>query len=507
MENAINFSSPRSVAFKKRSPVLDRRISKKLSSLKESIFFKEFSKELTQRFPFFNVTLLKVLGEMPSTGETHLRKMVMDGKWISDFNQIEIFDGEPTSQMMKNQIPYFNNFLPQPILYFPISENSRVVFMIKITAVNESQKFSEVDIQWLEDFIKSNHQGIQNINLLFLAQQISWTLEQKLKEKIIQDKELNKIKYEVLIENNFSEAFDGCDQWHVNSVMNELSQLISKKPQIIQIEGENFSGRSSIAKYLHQKISTPYSSLFKVDCEKLRQQNDKSMLDFDYLFQQVGKGGVYFENIHLLSNLGQKLLFEEFLKQEKSLRNSNLTLAQSQRYFASSSIPLFDLVLKRQFHEGLYFFFNQGPQIKISSLSQRIATEGLDDILTLIVDEFNQIYGKNWGPEDILDKHKMLLKKYSWPNNLKEFKSSVFHILTHKQLPKNLKIFCDSLEVKNPQWDQEENLDDIQKLDLVERLYIEKTLKRLKGNKTTTALKLGITVKTLYNKLHIYGII
>ena len=44
-------------------------------------------------------------------------------------------------------------------------------------------------------------------------------------------------------------------------------------------------------------------------------------------------------------------------------------------------------------------------------------------------------------------------------------------------------------------------------LDELERRHICKTLDALAGNKTKTAKTLGITVKTLYNKLHSYGMI
>ena len=44
-------------------------------------------------------------------------------------------------------------------------------------------------------------------------------------------------------------------------------------------------------------------------------------------------------------------------------------------------------------------------------------------------------------------------------------------------------------------------------LDELEQKHICQTLESLSGNKTRTAKTLGITVKTLYNKLHSYGMI
>jgi DNA-binding NtrC family response regulator len=39
----------------------------------------------------------------------------------------------------------------------------------------------------------------------------------------------------------------------------------------------------------------------------------------------------------------------------------------------------------------------------------------------------------------------------------------------------------------------------------LERRYILKALEYFKGNKTQASMALGITIKTLYNKLHEYG--
>jgi DNA-binding NtrC family response regulator len=39
----------------------------------------------------------------------------------------------------------------------------------------------------------------------------------------------------------------------------------------------------------------------------------------------------------------------------------------------------------------------------------------------------------------------------------------------------------------------------------LERRYIVEALKHFEGNKTQAANALGITIKTLYNKLHEYG--
>ena len=54
--------------------------------------------------------------------------------------------------------------------------------------------------------------------------------------------------------------------------------------------------------------------------------------------------------------------------------------------------------------------------------------------------------------------------------------------------------------------EKEEQKEEVHNLADVERLHILKVFNIYLGNKTYTAKALGITTKTLYNKLHEYGI-
>jgi DNA-binding NtrC family response regulator len=53
--------------------------------------------------------------------------------------------------------------------------------------------------------------------------------------------------------------------------------------------------------------------------------------------------------------------------------------------------------------------------------------------------------------------------------------------------------------------EEENGTVDFLTLEEVERRHIEKALSTFKNNKTVAAKALGISLKTLYNKLHMYG--
>ncbi|MBX9767530.1 MAG: sigma 54-interacting transcriptional regulator, partial [Bdellovibrionales bacterium] len=98
-----------------------------------------------------------------------------------------------------------------------------------------------------------------------------------------------------------------------------------------------------------------------------------------------------------------------------------------------------------------------------------------------------------------------IMSQYDWPGNIRELQNvcermqilAEGHTIMPGDLPDN---------VRNP--GQKVIVDDYDPsltIHEVERRYILKALQHFQGNKTKAAQALGITIKTLYNKLHEYG--
>ena len=98
-----------------------------------------------------------------------------------------------------------------------------------------------------------------------------------------------------------------------------------------------------------------------------------------------------------------------------------------------------------------------------------------------------------------------VLLKYDWPGNIRELQNVCerLQILSEGETitPKDLPDF-----VKNPESKFIlEDYDPSITIHELEKRYIIKALNHFDGNKTQAATALGITIKTLYNKLHEYG--
>jgi two-component system response regulator HydG len=99
------------------------------------------------------------------------------------------------------------------------------------------------------------------------------------------------------------------------------------------------------------------------------------------------------------------------------------------------------------------------------------------------------------------------LSAYDWPGNIRELQNTIERL---KILAENQEIRLDDLPfgIRSPKTrasQTEFTLD--MSLDDVEKNHILRTLAYHQGNKTRTAQSLGVTIKTLYNKLHRYGIL
>jgi len=99
------------------------------------------------------------------------------------------------------------------------------------------------------------------------------------------------------------------------------------------------------------------------------------------------------------------------------------------------------------------------------------------------------------------------LSNYNWPGNIHELRNLMERtaIIVSEQ-------FIDESHLPELESEVEIPVDIVEEftemtLHALEKMHICKTLDHLGGNKTRAAKCLGITVKTLYNKLHSYGLV
>lgn len=175
------------------------------------------------------------------------------------------------------------------------------------------------------------------------------------------------------------------------------------------------------------------------------------------------------------------------------------------RFIAATNQNLEQLISQKEFRADLYYRLNV-IQIHMPPLRERTG-----DILELSTMFLHQFAFQYESPIRKLDEDAIhLLNDYDWPGNIRELKNLIQRIiiLSEKQLIRREDILYflhhGSSQPLQPNPNNSSTLPE--EKESIEKKRIEETLRKVNGNKSAAARKLGISRVTLYNKIKKYHI-
>lgn len=289
--------------------------------------------------------------------------------------------------------------------------------------------------------------------------------------------------------------------------------LVAQTNANVMILGESGVGKEVVARLIHQH-SQCAGELISSNCGALNRELITSEL-FGHekgaftgalarkigVFEQAHQGTLFLDEITEMPLDLQPNLLRALETQQIVRVGGNETTAANCRVISASNRSECELAEKRCLREDLYFRLAVFP-IEIPPLRTR-----KEDIAPLANHFLSELKTK-LNKQLLLDKKTLdTLQQYSWPGNVRELRHTIHRasILTESgskylKLPERLSSpFSQPLELKrNHQAEVGRSLDDVEK-DL-----IYQTLETLNGDKTKSAKVLGISTKTLYNRLNAY---
>jgi two-component system response regulator HydG len=178
------------------------------------------------------------------------------------------------------------------------------------------------------------------------------------------------------------------------------------------------------------------------------------------------------------------------------------------RVISASNRDLEQEVGKGTFREDLYYRLNT-ITLRVPPLRKR--TEDIPLLINYFLETSK--FGGN-QPMQIDPRALVALQAYNWPGNVRELQNTVerLKILTEgdtirfEDLPFNVRMAKKIAEGGTTSLPLTQSAKHMT-LDELEKNHILQMLSYQHGNKTKTAKVLGITIKTLYNKLHRYGLL
>lgn len=388
------------------------------------------------------------------------------------------------------------NSLERELIY-PIISGNKVLATLHLKS--SDHLYSDKDFTRVRDFLALYNSAFENFSNYMMASYVNNQIMNKFESGSI-DKTAKPS-----FTTSESEQVLGLDKR-----MQIVRQTIEKASQgdfPILIEGKLGSGKRFVAKKIHSQSMRNASQLISFECgvkdEDSLEKELFGFMDRIGMLEHANNGSLILSDIHELPLTVQSKLVQ-FMTSGWILRvNGKEKITLNVRIIATSKAPLIDLVAAKKFREDLYYRLST-LSIKIPALNER------KDDIKLLADYFLNLgkSSKKYLSGSILKK----LEEHSWEANILELKSIMerAYMLTDGDCVDSIEInsiravIAPKIEEvvanNNTVADEEITLFEL------EKKFIFKTLVRLGGNKTRAAKALGITVKTLYNKLHSYGV-
>jgi len=291
----------------------------------------------------------------------------------------------------------------------------------------------------------------------------------------------------------------------------QFAENVAFSKSTVLIMGETGTGKELFARYIHQCSPRSQKPFMAVNCAAL----PEGLLESELFGHEKGSFTGATENkegkFELANN--SSLLLDEVTEMSMALQAKLLRVLQEHevdkiggrtpipvdvRVIATSNRGIRKRIQDQEFREDLYYRLNVVP-LNLIPLRERI-----DDIPVLTENFINQFCEENGKSPIKIDSTTLtLLKKYRWPGNIRELGNIIERSCLICQgdtiLPSHL-FFDQELYSKDKEVPRLSGT-----IHEMEKELIMQTLEEVNGNKTKAADSLGISIRTLRNKLNEYG--
>lgn len=295
----------------------------------------------------------------------------------------------------------------------------------------------------------------------------------------------------------------------------ETVALVAPSEATVLITGESGTGKELIAGAIHFNSTRKVGPYVKVNCAAITETLLESELfghekgSFtgaerrkDGRFLQANGGSIFLDEISEMPLSMQVKLLRVLQEREITRVGGENVIKIDTRVIAATNRDLEAMVASGSFREDLYYRLN------VVNLKTPALRERKEDIPLLAMSflemfaERNRKKIKGYTPA-AMD----CMVKYDWPGNVRELMNAVERAVVLGRLE-----YLDVNDLPGAGKESEERpgyafpeTGDMP-LEEIEKITILKTLESLKGNKSETARRLGITRRTLHKKLKKYGV-
>ena len=298
--------------------------------------------------------------------------------------------------------------------------------------------------------------------------------------------------------------------WGKSPAMQRLLTMIKKVAVTdanVLITGENGTGKELIAKMIHRYSPRAAETLIIVDMGAVTETLFESELfghvkgaftdakaDRSGKFEAADGGSLFLDEIGNLSYPLQAKLLSALQTRHITRVGSNKSISVDIRLISATNKNLFKSVKKGEFREDLLYRINT-IHLEVPPLRER-----LEDIPQL-ADFFLRRLARKYGKSDLKLGEKALckLESYAWPGNVRELEHAIEKAVI---LSDNQELQPNDFYMRTP--DETSFVVESFTLEEMEKILIEKALRKYDNNISAVAAELGISRPTLYSKIRKY---
>jgi DNA-binding NtrC family response regulator len=342
----------------------------------------------------------------------------------------------------------------------------------------------------------------------FSLEEFSLIIDRALEVRELRDENIR-------LKKSLSECFSFPNIIRDSPEMNKVYEIIGKVSKIdstVLILGESGTGKELVASTIHYQSDRRKEPFIKVNCAALPENLVESEL-FGVekgaftgadrrkpgRFERADKGTIFLDEIGELPPGVQTKLLRVLQDGSFERVGGTKTLKVNVRVITATNKDIEEEVQVGGFREDLYYRLNVIP-IHMPALRER--KEDLSPLIDSFLEKYNCTFGKKvtLSSDVVTD-----LFDYDYPGNVRELKNILERLVA---LASTDVIATDALP-EHVARQREKTTTTVSLAEVAaeaEKEHITRTLKSAKGNKTRTAELLGISRKTLWEKIKSFGI-
>ena len=304
-----------------------------------------------------------------------------------------------------------------------------------------------------------------------------------------------------------------------SKAMKELYTMIDRVATTqanVMLMGESGVGKEVVAQAIHfatNKVNHSDNKLVTTNCGAISKDLITSELfghekgaftgaitKKEGVFQRAGNGTLFLDEVTEMPIDMQPNLLRVLENKKVIAVGGTKEIDVNCRVISASNRSVAEIAEKKCLREDIYFRLAVFP-ISIPALRER--KEDISLLANTFLSELNEEYNRNYQWASVQLKR---LVDYDWPGNVRELRHTIHRafIMSDPQtssveLPKDFRSPFSLVTEKSHGLIAGQTIED------VEKELIKVTLDDVDGNKSLAAQMLGISTKTLYNRLHAYG--